>query len=146
MMYQCAPDEEDVLARRRLEDGRELAVFANRLCERRTIVEERRERVVAGEVVVYLRRSFHEVRVRWVIVGYALVITDDTGMPEKWRTLAWRRRAKAIIKLFTDFQEGDDDRRKVETPSHPFRRAADRRQLVEVEGEPLSEMIIRERR
>lgn len=127
MLYQCAPEPEDVIAQRRLSDGRVLAVFR--------LVEERRrvttERVatpfIAGEVIVDLVQT--RTVTQWSLrsVGYALVITDDASLIEKWRTLARRRARDAALKLFTEFREGDDDRRKAQTGEHPARRASDPR-------------------
>jgi hypothetical protein len=124
-LWHCAPEPEDVIASRHLTDGRELAVFR--------LLEERRsfhaERVVvhyiAGEVVVDM--SYTRTVTEWSLrsVGYALVVTDDAGLIEKWRTLARRRNRPDILKLFENFKEGDDERRTRQTDESPRRRAAD---------------------
>lgn len=127
MFYQCAPDPEDVLATRLLGDARRLCVF--RLVpepELHAQEEAAHVDVIAGEVIArvgYTRRTF--VAVLPKPAGYALVITDDTGLPEKWRTLACRKTRPAIMKLFADFKEGDDDRRKCQAPTAEHRRATD---------------------
>lgn len=123
--FMCAPEPDDVLATRRLSDGRELAVFR--------VVEERRsyrtERVtfshVATEVIVDL--SYTRTVTEWSLrtLGYALVVTDDAEMIEKWRTLARRSNRPDIMRLFANFKEGDDDRRKQRVGEHPRRRAGD---------------------
>ena len=125
MFYQCAPEPEDVIAQRRLSDGRTLAVF--RLVEERSELrrEQRNVQFIAGEVIVdmsYVATAFER---NYVTSGYALVITDDTHLIEKWRTLARRRRQAAILRLFAEFREGMDNRRKFQTGDHPRRRASD---------------------
>ena len=122
----CAPEPDDVLATRRLSDGRELAVF--RLVEERRDLKTERVTVshVAGEVIVDL--SYTRTVTVWSLrtLGYALVVTDDTEMIEKWRTLARRRNRPDVMRLFRDFKEGDDDRRTRQAGEHPARRAGDR--------------------
>lgn len=127
MLYQCAPDPEDVIAQRRLPDGRVLAVF--RLVEERRSVKT--ERVVtpfvAGEVIVDMVRTRQVTEWGLETVGYALVVTDDVGLVEKWRTLAQLRTRDEAFKLFDEFREGMDERRKVQSGGHPRRRASDTR-------------------
>lgn len=124
-MFQCAPEPDDVLATRRLPDGRELAVF--RLTEERRAVSVERivSDVVAGEVIVGLVRKVSRTSWSLVTLGYALVVTDDTGAPEKWRTLDTRKSRHAVMRLFANFKEGDDDRRTRQVAGHLGRRAAD---------------------
>jgi hypothetical protein len=125
MIYQCAPDPDDVLAQRRLSDGRELAVF--RLVRYEESVTRRDKRLdhIAGQVIVTLSYSEVSISRRRVEQGYALVITDDTELPEKWRTLDTARALEAIMRRFADFKEGDDDRRTRQVEGHPARRSSD---------------------
>ncbi len=123
--FHCVPDVEDVIAQRRLSDGRHLAVFRLWDTVQETGYSSYVQRIVAGEVVVYMRLTRTFMRTAQKLIGYALVVEDDHGMPEKWRTLAVRHQRPAILKLFTDFKEGDDDRRKLQIEEHPGRRESD---------------------
>ena len=125
MHYQCAPDPEDVLASRRLSDGRTLAVFRNRVCEQEVVRRGRAQRVIAGEVIVSLAYEACSMRTRWSVAGYSLVVTDDTELPEKWRTLCAGDAVRVIVRAFESFQEGDDDRRSCKSGDHPYRRVTD---------------------
>jgi hypothetical protein len=129
MLYQCAPDPDQVLAQRRLSDGRVLAVFHDPRTEQRTIFEPAVFRYVAGEVIIEMKYMRSTLKT-FLLPGdsYFLVITDDTGAPEKWRTLCTRATRKSIMRAFDHFREGDDDRRSRQTTDHPMRRAADRRE------------------
>ncbi len=127
MSYLCAPEPDQVLAQRRLSDGRSLAVF----CRDPEIIMqpvETREvmRYIAGDVTVEIasvRRTFK--RFEKPRDGFVLVITDDTKLPEKWRTLCTRATRISILRAFHHFREGDDDRRKLQASDHPRRREDD---------------------
>lgn len=125
MIYHCAPEPEDVLASRRLSDGRALAVFVNRVCEQSVERSRAVAEVSAGGETLVLSYERAEMRTREFVAGYSLCVTDDAGMPEKWRSLATRKSAKAAIKLFDSFKEGDDDRRRRQVEEHPGRRSTD---------------------
>ena len=136
MLYQCAPDPEDVLASRRLPDGRTLAVFALRVTEQQSVALVREYQVTAGEVIARLRYERQTLATTSFITGYALVVTDDTELPEKWRTLDKRKQFPAIMRLFNNFKVGDDNRRRRQAKRHPHRRAGeDRRQRQEPQHE-----------
>ena len=128
MLYQCAPEPEDVIASRRLSDGRALCVFASYDEPAVTSVEEDAVyEYVAGQVRVSMAYKRLILRAEFPRrpSSYALAITDDTEIPEKWRTLHVRKAKRAALRLFENFREGDDDRRRQQTDDHPSRRASD---------------------
>jgi hypothetical protein len=126
MHYQCAPDPDQVLAQRRLSDGRVLAVFHDPRTEQRVVTERAVHEVEASGGRVLLEYERPRVAT-FKLPGddYFLVITDDAGEPEKWRTLCSRATEDAIRRAFLHFREGDDERRINQAEVHPRRRATD---------------------
>lgn len=129
MIFQCAPNPEDVIAHRRLSDGRTLAVFHDPKTETRVVVE-RTVYEFNGEQG-NVRFEYERASLKTFLLpgdNYFLVITDDTDMPEKWRTLLTRATRQAIMRAYDNFKEGDDDRRKSQAAeTHPHSRATDSR-------------------
>lgn len=118
-LLQVGPD--DYIAMKTLSDGRRLAIFKQDervehvpVCEV-CVVDGRRWRIPHAGVVARLREH----------TGYVLVVSDNADEPLLWRGVMSDAQLAVVRDRYDNWTEGEDDRRREQTPEHPCRRATD---------------------